>query len=136
MVLPIFLGIFAKNNEKMKEKNVLSKKEMFFYLYDFLKRNGILAKYILNCVEFHRSDFLEHGINISNNNLDGKGVLYRNIERFMGEYNTLDYFFVSYNGSFNWSGSKEGDLFWRRYLKDKWKKYLKKNNIYTKELRI
>ncbi len=120
----------------MKENNVLTKKEMFFYLYDFLKRNGILAKYILNCVEFHREDFLEHGINVSNNNLDGKGVLYRNIERFKVEYSNIDYFFTSFNGSFDWSRSKEGDLFWRHYLKDKWKGYLRKNNIYTKKLWI
>ena len=135
MVLPIFLGIFAKNNEKMKENNVLSKKEMFFYLYDFLKRNGILAKYILNCVEYHREDFLTHGINISNDNLDGKGVLYRNIERFADNSgDSISYFFISYDGSFDWSGSKDGHYFWSRYLKDKWRGYLKKNNIYTKRL--
>lgn len=118
----------------MGKNNVLTEKEMFFYLYDFLKRNGILAKYILNCVEYHREDFLEHGINISNDNLDGKGILYRNIERYIGECDSLNYFFISYKGSFDWAGSKEGHCFWGRYLKDKWKKYLIKNNIYAKKL--
>ena len=105
----------------MKENNVLSKKEMFFYLY----------------VEYHKEDLLTHGINISNDNLDGKGVLYRNIERFADNSgDSIIYFFISYDGSFDWSGSKDGHYFWSRYLKDKWKGYLKKNNIYTKELRI
>ena len=115
------------------ENEIITPKELFFYVYDFLKRNALLSKFVRASTRYHQYDLERRGIGSN----DAKGIIYTNIIRFRNTgYNLtkISRLFVSFDGSFEWGGTIEGNSYWREQLLEKWEKYVDKKGLNNKIL--
>ena len=100
-------------------------------VYDFLKRNCILAEFVIASYDYHKARGKLPGISQPFGRDNTKAVIAANIERYYSSCvssaysrRSLRQLFISFTGSFDWSESKKGSEYWRKYLNVGWNKYL------------
>lgn len=142
MEFSTFFYIFAKtlfsriNMESKEQRTIVSTKEAFNLIYDYLKRNRILREYVEASYEYHMQNNLHFRMIKPFGRENTKEIIYNNIKQYR-QMNycggSLSNIFMSFTGSFDWHNSRLGSAFWRKYLDRGWRIYLVKkdgNNLY------
>ena len=113
----------------MGDSVILNTEDAVHLVCDFLKRNRILGEFVIASYNFHqhREDLCNISTPFGRDN--AKAIITSNVKRYATESsdtygNSLRQLFISYNGSFDWSGSKKGSEYWRKYLECGWNHYL------------
>ena len=113
----------------MVDSVTVSNEDATHLVCDFLKRNRILGEFVIASYDYHKVRGNLPSISEPFGRDNAKSVIVANIERYSSvEYNTygrsLRQLFISFAGSFDWSESKKGSDYWRKYLDGGWNKYL------------
>ena len=140
MEFSTFFYIFAKtlfstiNMESEEQRTVVSTKEAFNLIYDYLKKKRILREYVEACYEFHKHDNPHFRMIRPFGRENTKYIIHYNIKQYrqISYYGgSLSNIFTSFTGSFDWASSRLGSAFWKKYLDDSWRKYLIKKIGYN-----
>jgi hypothetical protein len=113
----------------MVDSVTVSNEDATHLVCDFLKRNRILGEFVIASYDYHKMMGNLHGISEPFGRDNAKAVIVSNIKRYTaGAYDSygrsLRQLFISFAGSFDWSESKKGLEYWRKYLEGRWNKYL------------
>ena len=106
----------------------ISKKEAFCLIYDYLKKSRIVREFVEASYEYHKREGHNTGAIRPYGRENTKKIISSNIEAFSrvtGTWSGFMHIFMSFSGSFDWSHSKLGSDFWRKYLEDGWYNYLR-----------
>jgi hypothetical protein len=104
----------------------VSKEDATHLVCDFLKRNRILGEFVMASYDYHKVRGNLPSISEPFGRYNAKAVIVANIEGYssIAHMSSLRQLFISFSGSFDWSVSKKGSDYWRKYLDDGWNKYL------------
>ena len=108
---------------------VISKEDALHLVCDFLKRNRILGEFVMASYDYHKVRGNLPGIISEPFGRDNaKAIIVANIKRYSSVASayskSLRHIFISFSGSFDWSESKKGSDYWKKYLEGGWNKYL------------
>ena len=107
---------------------LLTEGQIFYLVYDFLKKNRILQQYVLENYKFHvilRNEL--KGIKIPCGRENVKKIILASIRRYFdNRIGCCDIWSMlsSFDASFEWTRTAQGHHFWSQYLGDGWKDYL------------
>lgn len=112
----------------MGDSVTVNTKDAVHLVCDFLKRNRILGEFVIASYDYHKVRGNLPGVSEPFGRDNAKAIIVANIKGYSSvayAYNrSLRQLFISFSGSFDWSGSKKGTEYWKKYLDGGWNKYL------------
>ena len=108
---------------------IVNNEDALHLVCDFLKRNRILSEFVMASYDYHKVRGNLADISEPFGRDNAKAIIVANIERYFSLPSSaygrsLRQLFISFSGSFDWSGSEKGSEYWRKYLDGGWNKYL------------